>query len=303
MAPRISVLFPVGNREIYLREALESVLAQSFTDFEFLIIKDGLEPNVESIIDSYRDKRIRTIRLPINLGLSTALNAGLRVAETPYIVLMDSDDVAMPERFARQYDYMERNPGVTVCGSNFIKIVNDGPRHPCRYPETDALIKARMILVDSAIHNPTVIYRTEFVRKYRLQYDANFPRNQDYRFFVEMMRNGASFYCMQEELLLYRRHNANITNDLDGIDEEKGRIREIILPLYFPDLTGEEVRLLLKSQCQQVTMTVLEAGHCLAVINKALRENRTMRGEDRAHLRVILQGYADALIQAFNRQK
>ena len=301
MDPKISVLFPVGNREIYLREAIESVLAQSFTDFEFLIIKDGLGPNVESIIDSYCDKRIRTIKLPINLGLSTALNTGLRVAETPYIALMDSDDVAMPDRFARQYDYMERHPGVTVCGSNFIKIFSDGQRYPHRYPETDALIKARMILVDSAIHNPTVMYRTEFVRKYRLQYDANFPRSQDYRFYVEMMRKGATFYCLQEELLLYRRHDGNNSNDVVGIEEVKSRIREIILPLYFPQLTGEEVGFLLRLLSEKPSITVLEGGYCIAIINKALRENKTMRGEDRSELRRILRRCADALINAFNR--
>ena len=301
MDPKISVLFPVGNREIYLREAIESVLAQSFTDFEFLIIKDGLPPNVESIIDSYDDQRIRAIRLPINLGLSTALNTGLRVARAPYLVMMDSDDVSMPDRFARQYDYMERNPGVTVCGSNFIKVFSDGKRYPHRYPETDALIKARMILVDSAIHNPTVICRTDFVRKYRLQYDGNFPRNQDYRFYVEMIRNGATFYCLQEELLLYRRHDDNLTNDVDDIEEEKRRIREMILPLYFPQLTGEEIGFLLRLFYRKSSFTVFEGGYCLAIVNKALRENQSVRGEDRSELRSILLRSADALIKAFNR--
>ncbi len=288
------------NREIYLREAIESVLAQSFPDFEFLIIKDGVEPPVESIIDSYGDERIRTIKLPFNLGASAASNTALRVARAPYLAMMDSDDVAMPERFARQYDFMECNPDVTVCGSNFIKLLDDGQRFHCTYPETDALIKARMLLVDSAIHNPTVMCRTEFVRKNRLQYDANFPRNHDYRFYVEMMRNGASFYCIQEELLLYRRHDTNITNDFTGIDEEKSRIREIILPLYFPELTGEEVRLLLRLLHQKPSLKVFEGGYALAIINKALRENRTMRGEDRPELRRILNLYADALIKAFS---
>ena len=298
MTPKISVIFPVGNREVYLREAIESVLGQSFSDFELLIIEDGLPPRVEEIIDSYRDSRIKIIKLPISMGVSAARNAGLITAKAFYIALMDSDDVALPHRFKQQYAWMESHPELTVCASNSIKIFSDGQRIPMLYPESDALIKSRLLLVDSAILNPTAMFRTAFVRKYRLQYDANFSRDQDHRFYVEMMRNGATFYGLQEELLLYRRHEENATNSRLGFDEQKTMIREILFPIFFPELTGEESRVLLKGFCENVCMTIAEGYFCHMVMNKALRESRTLIGEDREELRRILNFYRGRLEKA-----
>lgn len=301
MQPKISVIFPVGNREAWLREALESVLAQSFGDFEILVIEDGLPQPVESIIRSYRDERIRRISFPINMGISTARNAGLLMARAPCIALMDSDDVALPNRFALQYAWMEAHPDVTVCASNAIKMFSDGKRVGMRYPETDGIIKSRLLLVDSSMLNPTAMFRTEFVRKYRLYYDANLPRDNDHRFYVEMMRKGAKFYGLQEELLLYRRHEGNATNSRLGVDEEKSAVRELLLPLFFPELSGEENRIMLKGLCEDVHMTMIEACFCIVVMNKALRETRTAMGEDRAELRRILQHYRERLIRSLNK--
>jgi glycosyltransferase involved in cell wall biosynthesis len=303
MDPKISVIFPVGKGEDYLkylRPAIESILRQSLTDFEFLIIEDGVSSQIESIIDSYQDYRIKRLKFPINMGASAARNAGLLMVKAPYIAVMDSDDVAMPDRFARQYTWMESHHDVTVCGSNFIKMFGDGIRTSVCYPESDGMIKSLLLVVDSAIHNPTTMFRTEFVRKYRLQYDANFPRDHDYRFFVEMMRNGARFYGLQEELLLYRRHEGNITNGRLGLDEEKTKVREILLPIFFPELTGEEGRILLIGFCEHIKMTMMEAYYCIITMSKALRENRTLIGEDREELKKIIQYYLERLLKLVN---
>ena len=202
MNPKISVIFPVASRVEYLKEAIDSVLGQSFTDFELLIIKDSVSSEVEQIIDSYLDDRIRIIKFSINMGISAARNAGLLAAKAPYIALMDSDDVSLPKRFEIQYAWMENHPELTVCGSNFIKIFNDAQSYHVGYPEVDGVIKSRLFIVDSAILNPTAMFRTEFVRKNYIRYDSNFPRDQDHRFYVEMMRSGAVFYNIQEYLLL-----------------------------------------------------------------------------------------------------
>ncbi len=298
MNPKISVIFPVSDREAFLAQALESVLAQDFADFEVLAVLDGVSAPVQAIIDAYRDERIRVIRLPMRLGTSNARNAGLLAARAPYLALMDSDDVAMPHRFARQHAWMEAHPELTVCGSNSVKLMLDGRRVPMRYPETDGLIKARLLLVDSAILNPTAMFRTDFVLRHRLRYDANFPRDQDHRFYVEMMRHGASFYGLQEELLLYRRHPGNATQDRTTADEDKTRVREVLLPLYFPELTGQECRVLLKGLCQQVQMTLDEVCHFVAVVNKAAQETRVFKGEDRPELRRILGSFRQRALQS-----
>jgi len=286
--PKVSVILPVGNREAYLAEALDSVLAQKFTDFELLVILDGVPPPVEAIVQAYTDPRIRLLRLPVNLGISAARNTGLAAARAPYIAYMDSDDVARPQRLARQYAWLEAHPEVTVCSSNWIKWFPDGRRIGQRYPETDGVIKARLLLVDSAIHNPTVMVRSQFMREHALRFDSNYARDQSHRLYVEVTRCGGKFHGLQEELLLYRRHPENVTVDRTGVDLEKTRVREVMLPMYWPELTFAEGRLLLKGLCQFVQMDVDEVCSFLHVSAKALSEQRSFYGESREELRKIL---------------
>ena len=120
MSPKISVIFPVGNREAFLAEALESILAQSFTDWELIVVLDGVAEPVQAIAEGYRDERIRIVHLPVNLGVSNARNAAMLTAQAPYLALMDSDDVALPQRLAIQYEWMQAHTDVTVCGSNSV---------------------------------------------------------------------------------------------------------------------------------------------------------------------------------------
>jgi glycosyltransferase involved in cell wall biosynthesis len=289
--PKVSVILPVGNRQAYLAEALDSVLAQTFTEFELLVVLDGVPPEVEAIVQAYSDPRIRLLRLPVNLGISAARNTGLAAARAPYIAYMDSDDVALPRRLERQYAWLEAHPEVTVCASNWIKWYPDGRRSGVRYPETDGMIKARLLLVDSAIHNPTVMVRSGFMREHGLRFDANFSRDQSHRLYAEVTRRGGRFHGLQEELLLYRRHAENVTQDRAGADQEKTRVREVLLPMYWPELTGAEGRVLLKGLCQFVQMDLDEACSFLHIVRKALGEKRSFCGEDRQELQTILNGF------------
>ncbi len=301
MKPLISVVFPVGDREAFLAEALESVLNQAFQEFELLAVLDGVSEPVRTLVQNYQDPRIRIIDLPVSLGAGHARNAGLLNVRAPYIALMDSDDVALRDRFKYQYEWMQAHPEVTVCGSNFVKILKNGRQVSMAYPETDGRIKARLLLVDSAVLNPTAMIRSGFVKQHRLFYDVNFKRDEDHRFFTEMMRRGASFYGIQEELLLYRRHPDNLTQDQCGFDEYKTRVREMILPVYFPALSGEEYATILKGMMRQVHMSFDEACQFVSVLNKAARENRSFRGEDRQELRRILATYYQRAVNSLQR--
>ena len=297
MAPQISVIFPVWQRETYLAEALESVLTQDFADFELLVILDGSPAPVQAIVEGYRDARIRIVQLPVNLGISTARNTGLALAQAPYLAFMDSDDVSLPHRLSVQHTWMQAHPQVTACGSNSIKQFADGRRAPMVYPQSDALIKARLLLVDSALHMPTVMARTGFLRHHGLRFDPNFPRDESHRLFVDVVRLGGSFYGIQEDLLIYRRHAENATQDQTGVDAEKTRVREMLLPVYFPALSGEQCDLLLKGLCKAVRMTRHEACGFVAAADKALTETRVFRGEDRQELRQIVRSYQDRVLR------
>jgi glycosyltransferase involved in cell wall biosynthesis len=297
--PRISVIFPVGNRLEFLAEAVESILAQTFADFELIAVLDGVSPEVEACIEGYQDERIRIVRMPLNLGVSNARNAALRLARAPYAALMDSDDVALPDRFATQHAWLEAHPELTVCASNAVKIMDDGQRRPMRYPETDGVIKSRLLLVDSSVLNPTAMMRMDFIRRHRIEYDANMPRDQDHRFYTEMMRSGATFYGIQQQLLLYRRHAANATKNRNAVDLEKTRVREVLLPAFFPELTGTEYRILLRGMCMGPVMNFDEVCLFIVALNKAAREGRSFHGEDRTELRRILGMYRQRAQNSF----
>ena len=170
-----------------------------------------------------------------------------------------------------------------------------------RYPETDGIIKSRLLIVDSALLNPTTMFRTSFIREHGLAYDANLPRDEDHRLFVEMMRLGATFYGLQEALLLYRRHGNNVTTDRKRADKEKTMVREIILPLFFPELTGREYQILLKGMCEKLRMTAEEAQNFISTVEIAQKETRRFSGEDREELGRILKYYSQRILKLMGK--
>ena len=105
---KISVLMSVYNGEKYLREAIDSILNQTFTNFEFIIIDDASTDDSNAIIKKYTDKRIKLVENPQNMGLTKSLNRGLKISLGKYIARLDSDDLAFPNRLKEQYEFMEK---------------------------------------------------------------------------------------------------------------------------------------------------------------------------------------------------
>ena len=120
-AEKISVVMPTYNTQIsILREAVDSILNQTFSDFEFIIIDDGSANDTYEYLKSIPDERIKIIKNDTNIGITKSLNIGFRAARGKYIARMDSDDIAFPDRFEKQYAFMESHPDVFVCGSKAI---------------------------------------------------------------------------------------------------------------------------------------------------------------------------------------
>jgi len=124
--PTISVIMSVYNGEKYLREAIESILSQTFTDFEFLIVNDGSTDGSLEIIQSYQDERIRVINNEQNIGLTKSLNKAIKQAKGEYIGRQDSDDVSFPNRFEEQIKYFEEHPEVALLGTSVYRIDERG---------------------------------------------------------------------------------------------------------------------------------------------------------------------------------
>lgn len=207
-SPAVTVLMPVYNGEKYLREAIESILGQTFTDFEFLIINDGSSDASVDIIGSYRDQRIRLVNNDKNLGLIAALNRGLELAAGKYLARMDCDDISLPERLARQVAYMDSHQETAVCGTWFRKF-GAGKDKLVRWHPTSPGIRCGL-LFDSMIAHPTVMLRQQFLKKHGLYYDPACRNAEDYALWIDVAEYG-DLANLDEVLLLYRVHSAQIT--------------------------------------------------------------------------------------------
>lgn len=175
--PKVTVLMPVYNGEKYLREAIQSILTQTFTDFEFLIINDGSTDKSLEIIKSFHDVRIRLVSNEINLKLIATLNKGLDLAQGKYVARMDSDDVSLPTRLQKQVDFMEKNTDTGVCGS-WIKYIGE-EQGECRFPTDSSDIMAHMFF-DSVLAHPSVIMRKEMLDINKLRYDPEHLYVEDF---------------------------------------------------------------------------------------------------------------------------
>jgi len=176
--PRLTVLMPVYNGQEYLRPALESILSQTFRDFEFLILNDGSTDDSVGIIESYQDPRIRLVHNSGNVGLVATLNRGLELARGPYIARMDCDDISHPTRLARQALYLSTHPAVGVVGS-WMEFFGDLPARTMRYPVRPARVRVELLFRCSLAH-PSVMFRRESFRHHHLQYDPGFPHAEDW---------------------------------------------------------------------------------------------------------------------------
>ena len=207
---RVSVLMSVYNGESYLREAIESILNQNYTDFEFIIIDDASTDATAAILDGFDDLRIVRSRNEENIGLTRSLNKGLATAQGDYIARMDADDISLPERLGKQVDFLEAHPEVGVLGSAVHVINNNGDlSHIWRLPAEHAVIRWRLCFNDPIAH-PTAMMRREALERVG-GYDADFVSAQDYDLW-RRLSHVTQLSNLQEVLLLLRRHEACVTH-------------------------------------------------------------------------------------------
>jgi len=200
----VTVLMPVYNGEMYLREAITSVLRQSFGDFEFLIIEDGSTDSSLAIIESFRDPRIIVVRNQMNKGLIYSLNKGFDLARGEYIARMDCDDISLPERLSKQVAYMTQHQEVGICGTWSKTIGEVKKSWKTRFPTEHTEIVAHL-LFNTAITHPTAMFNVAKLRALNLKYDASALDAEDYDLWV----NAFDYFSLGnvgETLFLYRVH-------------------------------------------------------------------------------------------------
>jgi glycosyltransferase involved in cell wall biosynthesis len=212
--PAISVVMPVYNGGKYLKEAIESILNQTYKDFELILINDGSTDASEEIIESFSDKRIVYLDNGKNLGLAASFNAGIDAARGAYIARMDADDISLPERFEKQLSYLERKPHIGIVGSS-IMIINEGGRRLAVHlrPKTHKEIKFSS-LFSSPMYHPTVMGRTEIFRSHH--YNETFSNSEDYELWSRLLfDSNVRFANFKAPLLKYRVYPQSFTQALN----------------------------------------------------------------------------------------
>jgi len=228
--PMVTVLMPVYNAERFLRQAIESILSQTFTGFEYLIIDDGSIDASRDIVRSYNDKRIRFIESEKNLGLIKTLNRGLALAKGEYIARQDADDISHPTRLEKQVTFLNSYPEIVLLGTEVNSIDQHGRRskpYGCSTVSSALAIRWQLMFDNPFVH-PSVMMRTEIVRKFG-GYDEHFLDCEDYDLFSRLTYIYKTTN-LKETLLDYRYHPESI--DANRTKENNLLIGDILRRTY-----------------------------------------------------------------------
>jgi glycosyltransferase involved in cell wall biosynthesis len=234
----ITVYTPVYNGSRYISETIESVQRQGFSNFEYLIINDGSTDDTEEIVTQYakKDSRIRVIS-QTNKGVSTASNLAISMARGKYCFRIDADDLCLPGRFAVQYEYMEKNPHVTVCGG-LLLLFGGTNSIVSTQAESDSEIRV-FFLSNPALANSASCIKTSFMKDNNIWFDTDISFGEDFDLWSRMsFLDNCCFYNIQQPLSAYRIHPLSATNRIEDTKKtdflNKIRLRHIQLLDPFP---------------------------------------------------------------------
>jgi hypothetical protein len=215
-APRVSVLLPVWNGEAFLAEAIESMLRQTFSSFELIVIDDGSNDRTAASAEEFArgDERVCVLRRA-HEGLSPALNAGIGEARGEYVARMDADDISVPDRLQKQVAYLDAHPACVALGSS-IEVIDETGRHLGlkTFATTHDAISSALLRGVSAMAHPTVVARRDVLRAAG-GYDARRYPSEDLDLWLRISEHG-ELANLPEALLQHRRHKAAV-----GVREQK----------------------------------------------------------------------------------
>lgn len=246
--PLISVVMSCYNRQNYVAQAIESILNQTYTNFEFIIVDDHSTDNTYKIIKRYakQDKRIIALRNKVNKGIVYALNRGLKLAQGKYIARMDDDDISLPQRFEKQVKYMEENPDVVVLGSNvksFDEECNYG-KYPSWVDGFDKDVLSILLMFKCPVSHPNVMIKNSFLKEHNISYEKEFEYAEDYRLWTQVILKGGKIENLNEVLLLHRCSKKSImrfnkTAEKSTINQKK--IKTSLLSRFLSPLEIENI--------------------------------------------------------------
>lgn len=241
--PKISVVMPVYNGARYIRESIDSILNQTFTDFELIIINDGSTDNSEEITLSYQDPRIVYLKNEINSKICVTLNRGLDAARGEYIARLDCDDIAMPNRLEHQKQYLDKHPEIGIVGSDIITFGEGREDQYFDFVHDPDGCRAGL-LFNTCFAHPAVMMRTSIIREHNLHYREEYKGIEDLEMWWRMSQF-AEMTNIPEALIRYRKHPGQETQNVSKSVANKSlefiheRFRS-----YVPTLTDQELEVI-----------------------------------------------------------
>ena len=203
--PRVSVIMPVYNGARFIKDSILSILNQTYTDWELIIVNDGSTDKTADIIDKYArsEPRIRVFHLDKNQGVSAASNFAVEQSTGEYITRLDSDDIAFPERLQVQVDFMDNHPDIDLAGSYFKAFHPGGTEFDVVIP-TDSATLAKLLPTQNQLGHSTVMMRRAIFDKVG-GYDTTFTLAEDYEFYLRVLEHG-KIANIPQFLVFYRMH-------------------------------------------------------------------------------------------------
>lgn len=221
--PKVSVVMLTYQREKILPGAIDSIIDQTYKDFELIIINDGSTDKTEEVVNSYQDKRIRYYKNAKNRGIAYSRNKAADLARGEYIMIMDDDDKSLPDRMSKQVAFLDKNKEITAVAGQISGLP--------RIPENHDDIAAGLIQYNN-FGNANIMYRNAFAKKRQIRYDENLRACEDWDFWTNMLFSGAKMASIPDDIL----ERNGVSEKHYGISYEEGNIvvREKLGKKIFP---------------------------------------------------------------------
>lgn len=211
MKPYISVIMPVYNVENYVSTAVQSILDQTFENFELIVIDDASTDKTFDIINRFKDQRIIKLQNKANIGIANTLNKGLKLAQGEFIARMDGDDVSKPDRFNKQLNFMKSNPELIISGTHMDLINNNGVFTKLQKKKIGLEeIKIALFFGHTALAHPSIIIRKQLLDSFYLRYDSAFRYAEDFDLYCRSIQY-APIDNLEESLIQYRIHDGSVS--------------------------------------------------------------------------------------------
>ncbi|WP_411819060.1 glycosyltransferase family 2 protein [Hyphococcus formosus] len=291
--PLISVVMTVMNEVQYIRLAIDSILQQSLSDFEFIIIDDGSTDATPDILRDYanRDTRVRILTNATNLSVPKSANIGMANARGKYIARMDADDIAMPERFARQVDALERNPDIVLIGTGHEFIDSEGNVKSVHPHGSSPHIFDWISIFRPPLIQSSAMFRRSVIEQENLYYDHDFNRAADFEFWHRLLQHGRGSE-IPGVYVQYRTHDRNVSTRFASKQHEVWQRAAILnASRRFPAIDGDIINdtfCFFQAIERPTPTTIANTFDCLSQMEAVFAEQMQLNTQHRHELKKVI---------------